>query len=106
VVTITVTPILTAGIASADQVICYNSAPAAINATTPTGGDGTYTYQWQVSSDNVTFSNIPGAIALSYSPAALTQTTYYRQGRQPEADAGQLIPMRLQLPSILILLPA
>ncbi|MEI6747973.1 MAG: PKD domain-containing protein [Bacteroidota bacterium] len=79
VVTIVVNQILIAGIATADQTICYNTLPATLNTSSPTGGDGTYTYQWQVSTNNVLFIDIPGATALSYSPGALTQTTYYRQ---------------------------
>ena len=79
--TLTIYPNIVAGSASASQVICYNSTPGPINATPPTGGDGIYTYQWQSSTDNITFNDIPGATALSYSPGVLTQTTYYRQNQ-------------------------
>ena len=44
---------LTAGSIGNPQTICYNSAPAALTQlTAPTGGTGTYTYQWQSSPDN------------------------------------------------------
>jgi RHS repeat-associated protein len=47
--------------------------------TTPTGGNGTYSYQWQ-SSANSTFTSPTnvGTNSLSYSPPSLTATTYYR----------------------------
>ena len=35
--------------------------PAGLTGTAPAGGSGIYTYQWQSSSDNVTFNNIGGA---------------------------------------------
>jgi hypothetical protein len=41
-------------------------------------GNGTTTYQWQNSTDNITFSNISGAIAATYTTPALTATSYYR----------------------------
>ena len=79
-VTITVYGNLTAGTIQSAQSICYNTAPAQLTqATAPTGGTGAYTYQWQDSPDNVTFTNIGGATASSYSPPALTANRYYRR---------------------------
>ena len=79
VVTITVNPAVTAGMANANQTICNNTVPATIVATAPTGGTGTYTYQWEFSTDGgVTWTDISGASALTYTPVALTQTTLYR----------------------------
>jgi hypothetical protein len=37
-------------------------------------------YQWQSSTDNSSFIDIPGANASVYSPGTLTQTMYYRRG--------------------------
>ncbi|MDD4645697.1 MAG: hypothetical protein PHY99_06880 [Bacteroidales bacterium] len=77
-VTITIQAPLMAGTAAADQTICYNSTPAPISATEPTGGNGVYTYQWEYSIDGgATWNVISGAIALTYEPGALTQTTKY-----------------------------
>jgi gliding motility-associated-like protein len=43
-------------------------------------GDGvTYTYQWQDSPDNTTFTNISGATGLNYDPPTITSTRYYRR---------------------------
>ena len=72
-VTITVNPASVAGIASSDQTICYNTAPAQLSLTSSIG-----TIQWQSSTDNSTFTNISGATSSTYSPGVLTQTTYYR----------------------------
>jgi len=79
VVTITVNPALTVGSISADQSICSGSIPAQLIGVAPTGSIGPYTYQWQQSSDNVTFTDIGGATSLNYQPGALTSVTYYRQ---------------------------
>jgi gliding motility-associated-like protein len=58
---------------------CANADPANIVGSTPTGGSGTYTYQWQSSTDNTNFTNISGATAKDYDPPAITKTTYYRR---------------------------
>ena len=77
---ITVYANLTAGTVGSPQTICYNTVPAALTQlTAPTGGPGAYTYQWQSSPDNVTFSNIGGATGAGYAPPALTTATYYRR---------------------------
>lgn len=42
-------------------------------------GTGTISYQWQSSVENVTFNNIPGAVASTYSPpTSMAGTFYYR----------------------------
>ena len=65
-------------IISAPQSVCPGNAPtAALTGTAPSGGNGTYTYQWQRdSSDPATFTNISGATGATYQPGALTTTTY------------------------------
>ena len=67
------------GSISASQSICYNTAPAQLTGVAPTGGATPYSYQWQNSTDNITFNDIPGATSLNYAPGTLTTTTYYRQ---------------------------
>ena len=58
---------------------CTPSNPAVITGSTPGGGDGNYTYQWQNSTDNITFADIIGAIAKDYDPATTNVTTYFRR---------------------------
>lgn len=61
------------GTASYDQTICSGSSAASLSLTGSIGS-----IQWQSSEDNILFSDVLGATSLSYTPVALTQTTYYR----------------------------
>lgn len=58
---------------------CSGGAPAAITGSTPIGGSGSYTYQWQNSANNANFTDIAGATAKDYDPSLVTSTTYYRR---------------------------
>ena len=67
---------------------CFgNTAPTLVSspsAGAPGGvldatGQGTITYQWQISENNADWTNIGGANLVSYSPPALITTTYYRR---------------------------
>jgi hypothetical protein len=81
-ITITVTHdlALSAGSIGTAQTICANTAPAPLTQlTAPTGGTGTYTFQWQSSPDNSTWTNITGATLEEYSPPVLTSNTYFRR---------------------------
>ena len=77
-VVITVQGQIIAPVVSANQTICYNTAPAILTRTNATGGSGGFTYQWQNSTDNINFVDISGQLGTSYQPPALTVTTYYR----------------------------
>ncbi len=79
-VTITVKEELESGTITGDQTICYNTVPGILtNSGLPTGGSGEYTYQWQRSTDNASWSDISGATSQNYSPTALIETTYFRR---------------------------
>jgi hypothetical protein len=66
-------------VVSSSQQICNGNVPSTITATSASGGSGPgYTYQWQSSTDGVVWIDIPGANILSFSPHALTATSYYR----------------------------
>lgn len=61
-----------------DQTICEGDAPASLQSiSSPTGGTGTYTYQWGWSTNGTTYFIIPGATDETYSPGPLTQSTYF-----------------------------
>lgn len=79
-VTINVAPALVAGgINPSSLSIPYNTSPGTVTSSSASGGNtGSYAYQWQVSTDNVTFNNIAGATSLTYTPGNLTITTYYK----------------------------
>jgi PKD repeat protein len=76
--TITVLP-LASNTIGASQVICYNSVPTELTGNLPSGGSGSYTFQWQSSIDNTTFTNIALATNQNFQPGALTTTTYFRR---------------------------
>ncbi|MCX6268972.1 MAG: hypothetical protein NTW16_16730 [Bacteroidetes bacterium] len=78
-VAITVNPVFAVGRIDSPQTICTGTAPAELTGTSPTGGSGTYTYQWQQSVNNVDFADISGATDLNYLSGTLSATTYYRQ---------------------------
>ncbi|MFA6128314.1 MAG: hypothetical protein WC699_13510 [Bacteroidales bacterium] len=88
---VTISPALLPGIASADQAICYNSVPVELSATAPTGGNGSFTYQWEVSSDaGTTWVPVAGASNLTYQPEALKQTVQYHLIQTSEGSCGVL----------------
>ena len=75
---ITFLPQLNAPVINAVPAICYNFTPALLTATAAMGGSGTtYSYQWQNSPDDATWTNV-GGNSLTYQPGALTSSTYYR----------------------------
>ena len=66
-------------VVSNSQQICEGNVPFTLTASAASGGSGpNYTYQWQRSTDGASWTNIPDANILSYSPPALTVTTFYR----------------------------
>jgi gliding motility-associated-like protein len=80
VITITVSPALTAGTIGTDQTLCAGTTPAALgSAAAAGGGTGSYTYQWESSPNNATWTAIPGATNLTFAPGAVAATTYYRR---------------------------
>ncbi|WP_299463096.1 choice-of-anchor D domain-containing protein [uncultured Microscilla sp.] len=69
-----------AGSIGSAQTICSGGTPALLtSATAASGGNGSFTYQWQSSGDGTNFSNIAGATSTTYQPPALTQNAYYRR---------------------------
>jgi PKD repeat protein len=86
---ITILSTLIAGSISADQSICYNTTPSLIagNASA-SGSKGPYLFQWQVSTDNINFTNIGGATSTDYQPGALTVNTFYRRAVTTTSGCG------------------
>ncbi len=90
-ITVTVYPAFFVGSISTDQSICYNTTPNELIGIAPTGGNGSYTYQWQSSADNVMFTDITGATSLNYQTRALTATTYYQLVQSTTIGCDELI---------------
>ncbi len=83
-VTVTAAPVLSGGtLSNTSQTINANIVPATINSSTAASGGScspSYSYQWQSSPNNVTYTNISGAASLSLSfTTGLASTTYYRR---------------------------
>lgn len=78
------------------SVVCSGVTPPQLNATSYIYNGGsvnpTINYQWQVSTDNVTFTNISGANSEDYTPPAIvtgtTQIRYYRRIVSAAANAA------------------
>jgi hypothetical protein len=79
-VDIRISPAINPGTIGAAQTICYGSTPAPLTqAEAPSGGTGSYAFQWQTSANNTTWADISGATSASFSPPALTTSTWYRR---------------------------
>ncbi len=55
------------------------SSPGTFNSVAASGGTGFYSYQWQQSADNATWSNISGATRETYTVPAIYPATYFRR---------------------------
>ncbi len=63
-----------------DTTICSGQVPLVIKGETPSGGDGSYLYEWQYSIDQTIWNTAPGINdQADYNPPALTQDTWYRR---------------------------
>ncbi len=79
-VTMVVLNTITNNTVGSDETVCYNTAASSIAPTaTITGGTGSYSYQWESSSDNSSFANISGATSSSYAPGNITSSIWYRR---------------------------
>jgi hypothetical protein len=68
---------VSAGAIGTAQTICLGTSAAPLTETSPAAGANAY--QWQSSPNNTTWTNITGATSPTYSPGALTATTYFRR---------------------------
>lgn len=67
---------------TSNQTICAGSVGATINGSTPTGGDGTYSYLWILSTDSINWQEANnGSVNTNkyFEPRQLFTTTYYRR---------------------------
>jgi hypothetical protein len=73
-----VTPGLGNNTIANSQTLCIGITPSLLTGITPTGGTGTYTYNWQSSIDNFTWQSM-GVSTLNYQPAQISGQVYYRR---------------------------
>jgi uncharacterized repeat protein (TIGR01451 family) len=67
------------GIIGNAQVVCQGDNPDPLTSVVDATGDGTITYQWQISYNNIDYNDIPGAISEDYTPASLPGIIQYRR---------------------------
>ncbi len=61
--------------------ICVGATtPSTVSMTTAGGGGGGYTYKWQKSTDNSSWTDIAGEVGETITPDAITADTWYRRG--------------------------
>ena len=84
--TVTVNPVISNNTISADQSICNAAAPETLIGSTPTGGNGSYNYLWQQSTDDFVTNTASASTANSLNttksytpPQNLAQTMWYRR---------------------------
>ena len=61
-----------------NQTICSGDIPLSLTGSTPSMGSGIYLYQWQDSTDGFAWAT-RGTTDFSFSPPALSDTTWYRR---------------------------
>lgn len=78
--TVSVTVSVVPNTIASDQSVCSGLAPAAFTSALP-ATVGSNTFQWQQSTDSVSFITAAGSTTngITYTAPALTQTTYYRR---------------------------
>ena len=71
---------ITTGTVGTNETICEGTIPATMSGPASTGGSGIFTYQWQNSTDNATWSDLTGEVSqnLVFS-STYSATTYFRR---------------------------
>ncbi|MFM2139376.1 MAG: hypothetical protein RJA57_1683, partial [Bacteroidota bacterium] len=94
--------VITPGSVAASQSVCSGLAPAPFTSVTPaTTTSGTITYQWQMSTDNISFTDITGANNDVYAPGPVSAVTYFRRmatNTQGNAAASNVLTITISAP--------
>lgn len=72
-------PLIGGNIISGAQTLCGGQIPAVLTGNLPLGGSGMYAYQWQYSSGNGIWTDIPGGFLSDYQPPVLFASALYRR---------------------------
>jgi|WetSurMetagenome_2_1015567.scaffolds.fasta_scaffold02928_5 hypothetical protein len=82
-----------------NEVICANTVPPEMKGTQPVGGNGTYAFQWQRSSDNITYSNITiNGTSIDYTPTATeTSSVYFRRKVTSNGLSDYSVPVYVEV---------
>ncbi len=66
-------------ISANNQFVAKNTIPQIINGNVASGGTGAFSYQWQISLNNLNWTDIAGANNISYQPGAALSNVFYRR---------------------------
>ena len=78
--TVTVAPAIANNTITASQTICAGRKPNQLLGSSPTGGNNSFTYEWEQSTDGINWTVANGTKdGINYAPNTLTQTTQYRR---------------------------
>ncbi|MGV3640460.1 MAG: T9SS type A sorting domain-containing protein, partial [Adhaeribacter sp.] len=81
-VTVTVNQPISGNTINGTQTVCQNQPLSILTGSTPTGGNGSYQYQWQISTDNQTWQNLfndARAWQKDLNPGGLSVTSWLRR---------------------------
>lgn len=78
ITTIQIVPPIINTINTTSYIVCDGQS-VTVNAPAPTGGNGTYTFQWQMSTDGINWINITDAINASYNFIPTHEQTLLRR---------------------------
>jgi hypothetical protein len=76
-ITVLVVPVTAGTISSATYEVCENSS-VSLTGTEATGGNATYSYQWQQSADSINWSNV-GSNSTDFTSGGITAATWFRR---------------------------
>ncbi|NBV14360.1 MAG: hypothetical protein EBS07_09880, partial [Sphingobacteriia bacterium] len=77
-VDIVVDPIVSANTISGAQTICIGTTHQALTGSTPSGGNGAYSFDWESSSDDINWIST-GVTTQGYAGTVLNASTYFRR---------------------------
>ncbi|MHA8083507.1 invasin domain 3-containing protein [Aquirufa sp. A-Brett2-15D] len=85
---VVILPYLWPGEIESDQALCYPAKPSLLTSKIDAYGvPRPITYIWQQSTDNISFTQIPGATAKTYLPPLSKTIYYYRRGARSSLDS-------------------
>ncbi len=92
---LTLSPVLNGNTIGSQQTVCAGNG-ITLTGSLPSGGSGTYVYQWESSSDDVVWSNISGQTNQNMSSITPSVTSYFRR----KAESGNSVCAALYSSSI------
>ena len=83
---------------SAPSIACPGQTVGPFVGSIPLGGDGyNYTFQWQISSDSVNYTNIPGAVSRQLNYPGISNTSWFRMNTLSGGCAAVTAPVKVPL---------